>query len=161
MVARQNLIAVELLETRVSWLKSGRQEYYQHINGNEDKVHLKQLAIGLLTESFDTLFSMYTLGTNINELSANASNLISDVIFNTEVKDSGLAPDNILEQYIQCTWILSFAYFFNAAKSDVKKIIQHIPYTGKDKLIDRLIAAIIPEHPVSQEIAFPDVYKPI
>ncbi|MDX1475364.1 MAG: DUF1911 domain-containing protein, partial [Reinekea sp.] len=118
----------------------------------------------ILKRRVSYLICSYTLGTEPSQLSSIGKTILKDMIRYIESnsrKSDLIAPDDILEQYIECTWILSFAYFFNADRSEVENIIPHIPYTGKDKLIDRLIAAIIPEHPVSQGIAFPDVYKPI
>ena len=164
MVVRQNLVSSDHLNSYSEYVLTVPDRFKERLLTTTDQEHIESLKRNIMKRRIDYFISAYTLGKSVTSIENTGEVIASDALNYAEAlrTDSvNLAPDNILEQYIECTWILSFAYFFNADKSDVEKIIQHIPYTGKDKLIDRLIAAIIPDHPVSQDIAFPDVYKPI
>jgi hypothetical protein len=164
MVNRQNLVSIDHLVDYGAYLKTVPDRFLKTLEKATEDDHIESLTRNILKRRINYLNCSYTSGVEIDQSKSIGEIVLEDTLRYTELDDrkSGiLAPDNILEQYIECTWILSFAYFFNADKTVIEKIIQHIPYTGKDKLIDRLIAAIIPDHPVSQEIAFPDVYKPI
>jgi len=147
-------------EQYLDFWKPQRERFKETLSKELNEKHKARVLSNLADTNLQILLAEYSNGSSIAALESEGW-LFHESLLNSISSSENLAPDNILEQYIECTWILSFAYFFNADKSDVEKIIQHIPYTGKDKLIDRLIAAIIPDHPVSQDIAFPDVYKPI
>ncbi len=158
---RQNNLSKEHFKSLLSLSLEYRDKFIEKLKENRAAVYQSQAYSGLVDGDIEAIIISYTLGYKVSELAPLAKNVFDSIAQYGELDQEGFAPDNILEQYIQCTWILSFAYFFNAERNDIEKIIPHIPYTGKDKLIDRLIAAIVPEHPVSQDIAFPDVYKPI
>ncbi len=160
---RQSLMHKEHFIQLISFLKSELDLFDNKLTEALDSDHRVSVMEGKVEIRRDILILSFTSGLTFSDIEREYNCYLDDLIKTTDQYQTkkSFAPDNILEQYIQCTWILSFAYFFNAEKSEVEKIIPHIPYTGKDKLIDRLIAAIIPEHPVSQDIAFPDVYKPI
>jgi len=161
MVMRQQYLDEEYLKGHISFLRKGHTRFHEKLTEEIPDQHRDILHLGLIGKDYDILNSTYTFGLPVDSMRETAANLIEDHIAYVEGSSNSLAPSNILEQYIECTWVLSFAYFFKADKADVAKIIEHIPYTGKDKLIDRLIAMSIPDHSVSQEIVFPDVYKPL
>jgi hypothetical protein len=160
MVIRQNNTNIELMLGYVERLNEGRYRYEEKLLENIPTRQKNTVYRGLIRRGHSIVAGSYTTGQPIDNIQHAAKQLINDYYNYVNFSSESLAEGE-LEDYIKCTWILSFAYFFNAERSDVEKIMSHIPYTGKDKLIDRLIAAIIPEHPVSQDIAFPDVYKPI
>ena len=160
MVIRQTNSQIEFMFNYIESLKEGRVKYENKLLENIPKRQKETVYRGLIRRGFSIVTGSYTTGIKVDTIVNDAKLLIEDHYRYLDFSSESLAEGD-LEDYIKCTWILSFAYFFNADKAYVEKIIQHIPYTGKDKLIDRLIAAIIPDHPVSQDIAFPDVYKPI
>lgn len=109
------------------------------------------------------LIHSYTMGETIDICSDHAKCLVGDYLrYIRSAHNCNLAPEKSLEQYIDCLWILSFCYFFNAPKEDVAIIAAHIPFTGNDWLADTLTMASIHDHPVAtRELSFPDVYQPL
>lgn len=100
---------------------------------------------------------------DIETVSDHASKFIQDTHRYVTETGNSLSPDLNLEQYINCIWLLSFCYFFDAPKEDVRIIAEHIPFTGDDSLVDRLIAASDRGYPLTLEnsYVFPEVSEPL
>lgn len=145
----------------IGYLESFRPRAMKKLNEGVDEIHRKRLLYSLLDRTFDALISKYTAGEDLGSLAHYNQLLIEDV---ENYLESGgeLAPDAILSQYVRCIWLLSFCYFFNAPKEDIEFIVSHIPFVGKDRLIDFLVKASLPDYQVNaSKLAFPDIYQPL
>jgi hypothetical protein len=143
-----------------------RQERHIALKGKlEEKLterHKATVIRGLIEHSLHTSFDGYTLGKPVEEIRLAFEQVIDDVVLYIEETNSDLTNMNGLEWYISCLWYLSFCYFFDVPQEKVQLIADNISLKGKDWLIDRLIAASIPDQPIAiGKLAFPEVYKPL
>ncbi|WP_196159915.1 PoNe immunity protein domain-containing protein [Reinekea sp. G2M2-21] len=124
MANRQNFVSTEHLVDYSEYLKTVPDRFLTSLKTATESDHIESLTRNILKRRVSYLICSYTLGTEPFQLSSIGKTILKDVIRYIESnsrKSDLIAPDNILEQYIQCTWILSFAYFFNAEKSEVEK----------------------------------------
>ena len=163
MVMRQNTFREqEHFEKDFEWRQERHAALTQKLNEELTERHKATVLRGIIEHSLHICFDGYTLGKPIDELNSAANQLIDDVVFYVESTDANLTNMDGLEWYISCLWYLSFCYFFNVPKHKVQIIADHISLTGKDWLIDRLIASSIPGHPIAVgKLAFPKVYQPL
>lgn len=161
MVMRQSLYKEEnFFQEKLTWLESARLSLIAKLAEDTQPKFRKIKHIGLNQINRRLVFTAYTLGEPISIVSKHAINYVTDKVAYLEETESTLFPDGTLEQYIECLWILSFCYFFNIENDTVRKISAAIPLHGKDKIIDRLVAACTAEFiPVSDQLAFPSIYQ--
>jgi hypothetical protein len=144
------------------WIKEAHSDLSKKLNEELTDNHRSQILGGLYDYSQDLVFLSYTLGEPIETVKKYAEQLIDDVLCYATKTNNDMFEVKGLEWYINCLWYLSFCYFFNIQKEKVQVLSDHISLTGKDWLVDRLIAASIPGHPITVgQLAFPEAYKPL
>ena len=149
-------------ERHTTWAEKAHEKFLRKLTESLTERHRASLLRGLITASQSSVILGYTLGNAISQIQSNAKQLIDDVLLYINETDANLTKEKGLEWYINCLWYLSFCYFFDISKDKVQTLADHISLTGKDMLIDRLIAASIPDHPIAiGKLAFPEVYKPL
>ncbi len=161
MVVRQEYANKEFMTGYLSFIDRFRPKALAKIETISDDIHRRRLILDIFSDGLDGIIASYTLGHDISDIAQRFNVFLEDLRRYFE-EGLSLANDGILEQYINCLWMLSLCYFFNASKADVMTIAERNPFTGKDWLIDRLIAAATQEYKeISNELVFPDVYKPL
>ncbi len=163
MVMRQSQYKdAHFLKDKIEWDEQCRPDLLSKAEENLTKEHMNFLMFSILDHGKDILFRAYTLGAPIDEVSEYAHRFIIDAISYVKKTGSSLSPDKMLQQYLDCLHLLSFCYYFDAPKEHVQIIADNNPFTGSDCLIDYLIKASLPEHPITpQKLAFPDIYQPL
>jgi len=161
MVVRQDYANEEFMTGYLNFIDRFRPKALKKIESLTDSTHRKRLTRNVFYDGLKGIIACYTLGFDIDVMAQRFDALLEDMrrLFAEELT---LANDGILEQYINCLWLISFCYFFDAPKSDVQAIADRNPFTGKDQLIDRLLITAKNENlPLSDHLVYPKVYQPL
>lgn len=148
-------------EKYINRLEGFKPKAIKRMSDGIDHVHTKRLWDAIYNKQLRLLIAKYTFGFAIPDLQEQFDSLIQDTKKHLEFSGS-LSPNKNLEQYIECVQLLAFCYIFNASEEDVRYIVDHIPFTGDDRLADFLIKASIKDYQVTaSRLAFPDIYQPL
>ncbi|MEJ2075867.1 MAG: DUF1911 domain-containing protein [Reinekea sp.] len=150
---------INKVDSYVAMLSGFKSKALNKISQGVDDSDMKRLTFHIYNNQIILLIFNYSKGVSIDELSNDFSVILEDLKAYLKYCDN-LAPDETLEQYIDCLRILSFCYFFGSPRKDIELISSYIPFAGKDMLVDRLLASSIPGYPISiNKLVFPEVYS--
>ena len=151
-------------DKHLDWAQNSHRKFLNKLSeGGITEDHKAILALGLLTAARSSVITSYTIGKTIEEVQSYSLPLFLDLDrYTQEIPNADVVGSGTLEGYINCLWYLSFCYFFDAPRETVQLIADHTSLAGKDWLIDRLIAASIPGHPIAVgKLVFPEIYQPL
>ena len=163
MVMRQNYKSESYFESQLNWLKRDVIEEGERLLDQELSEPKRIFLEESIAESYmEELILKYTMGYPVDDLEFIHKRVVQHTLNRIELSPTSLAPEENLEQYLSCLWILSFSFFFNTPSEQVARIVDCIPFSGDDWLMDLLAKASVSGHPVnSRQLKFPDAYQPL